>query len=152
MDAKNKKTNALIILECIYCYDNLATRNNPKWIFKTKGDEQDFNKIKGICPKCIMKDLTIEGKVVYTDLTSQPDLEIDDRILKILDERYKKGLATYSKPLRTFNGRDVNQDLIEELADAVMYSWQGVMQGVVSRKIFNLTFALFKMVVDESNI
>jgi hypothetical protein len=45
-----------------------------------------------------------------------------------LDEREAKGLATYGKPLMTFNGRDVQRDLREELLDALVYEQKRQME------------------------
>ena len=40
----------------------------------------------------------------------------------LFEERYKKGLETYGKPLMTEDGRDSMKDLKEELADAILYA------------------------------
>ncbi|MEH1786913.1 MAG: hypothetical protein V7L23_15375 [Nostoc sp.] len=38
-----------------------------------------------------------------------------------LDARYRQGLIVYGKPLQQNNGRDMLQDLYEEILDAAMY-------------------------------
>lgn len=38
-----------------------------------------------------------------------------------LTKRYKQGLITYGTPLQRENGRDMLQDLYEEILDAAMY-------------------------------
>ena len=40
------------------------------------------------------------------------------------EQQYAAGLEEYGTPLMTFNGRDVHQDGLEELFDAVMYFTQ----------------------------
>lgn len=46
----------------------------------------------------------------------------------MLDAREVKGVATYGTTLQTNNGRDVFQDLLEELIDAWQYAIQGRME------------------------
>ena len=57
---------------------------------------------------------------VYKNLLGNQ--KIPESLKPLFEERYKKGLETYGKPLTTDDGRDSLQDLKEELADAVLYS------------------------------
>jgi hypothetical protein len=50
------------------------------------------------------------------------------RLMQALDEREKKGLETYGRPLETFNGRDALQDAEEELLDRYVYLLQARME------------------------
>lgn len=46
---------------------------------------------------------------------------IQDLVIQDIETRKKIGLARYKTLLRPFNGRDVMQDLYEELIDALFY-------------------------------
>lgn len=47
-----------------------------------------------------------------------------DAVIAQLEERKRIGIERYSTILQTFNGRDAGRDLIEELADAMVYAMQ----------------------------
>lgn len=49
---------------------------------------------------------------------------VSQEVAKLLEERQKRGMETYGKPLSVFNGQDALQDLIEELADGYAYALQ----------------------------
>jgi len=52
----------------------------------------------------------------------------------LLDERERKGIATYGRSLETFNGRDCLRDLAEELIDAVQYTEQWRLERAALRQ------------------
>lgn len=45
-----------------------------------------------------------------------------------MNQREQKGIETYGKTLKTWNGRDTNKDLLEELIDAFQYAVQTEME------------------------
>ena len=50
-------------------------------------------------------------------------------LAKEIDDRKKIGLTEYGTPLQAFNGRDCEKDCIEEMADAICYLKQGILEG-----------------------
>jgi hypothetical protein len=62
-----------------------------------------------------MHDLVVE------DLLARPGME---DIVELFRQRRALGLERYGSLLQAFNGRDAQQDLLEELADAVVYARQ----------------------------
>lgn len=52
---------------------------------------------------------------------SQP---VYERLLTLLEKRVEQGLEQYGTPLMPHNGRDALLDLWEELADALFYATQ----------------------------
>lgn len=48
--------------------------------------------------------------------------------LEMLAQREAKGIATYGTSLQTKNGRDVYQDLLEELIDGWQYAVQALLE------------------------
>ena len=70
----------------------------------------------------------------------------------MLAERERKGIATYGTTLQTHNGRDVLQDLLEELIDAWQYAVQARMEAERPQKeqqwrtTYDLVVALGKQV------
>ena len=48
---------------------------------------------------------------------------------QLLQQRRKIGIAEYGTPLMTYNGRDALQDATEELADALIYLLQAMLEG-----------------------
>lgn len=54
--------------------------------------------------------------------------DVWDFLLPMLEDRIAKGEASYGTRLRTENGRDALWDLWEELADAVAYLTQLLME------------------------
>ena len=152
MEKKIKEDNKLAIVECVLCLDNIATRKkNDKWAYK-ETPKKDFDKIKGVCPVCIMKDIMKESESVYNKLINDASLPLTDQMLEILKSRLDKGIKTYGSELRTYNGRNASQDLLEEVADALMYAQQALMQGEISKNTFNLVFRLFEVVINEQDI
>lgn len=53
----------------------------------------------------------------------------NELLCKELWSRKAIGLAEYGAPLQAFNGRDCEKDAIEEMADAICYLKQGIMEG-----------------------
>lgn len=152
MEKEVIEDNKLAIVECIFCFDNIATRKrNNKWAYKDC-PQKDFDKVKGVCPVCIKKDIMKESKSVYDNLVEDKSLPLTEKMLEVLKQRLDKGIKTYGSELRTYNGRNVLVDVVEEIADAVMYARQGLMQGEISQKTFNAIFAVFEIVLDEQDI
>ena len=50
------------------------------------------------------------------------------RVNEALDHQFEKGRERYGTVLRTFNGRDVSVDMLQEGADLLMYATQLAMQ------------------------
>ena len=71
-------------------------------------------------------------------------------LMKELNDRKAIGLAEYGTPLQAFNGRDCEKDSIEEMADAICYLKQGVLEGkTYLEDIYYRTIAL---AVDTINL
>lgn len=51
-----------------------------------------------------------------------------DEVMQDLEKRKQKGIETYGQALMTQNGRDAEQDLYEELLDAVVYLKQVMLE------------------------
>lgn len=49
------------------------------------------------------------------------DLSIEGEVRQLLIERARQGMATYGKPLTTWDGRESLTDALEEAADLVVY-------------------------------
>ena len=47
---------------------------------------------------------------------------------RLMDDRVNAGMTEYKTLLMTHNGRDAKQDLKDEVADAILYCWQKVME------------------------
>lgn len=50
--------------------------------------------------------------------------DVHGAFVRLVEERYVRGLATYGRPLETFNGRDALRDAIEEAIDLGKYLTQ----------------------------
>lgn len=46
------------------------------------------------------------------------------KLIELIEARRRKGIATYGTELKTDNGRNSPQDLVEELVDAAVYGMQ----------------------------
>ena len=53
---------------------------------------------------------------------------LKQRFIEWIDQRTEKGIATYGTPLMTFNGRDAEQDMRDELLDFCQYQQQHIME------------------------
>lgn len=62
---------------------------------------------------------------------SRPD--VTDAVIRLLRRRREKGRKTFGSSLHTLNGRDALQDLQEELADALQYVTQKMLERDVIR-------------------
>jgi len=74
---------------------------------------------------------------------SLKDKEVVNELLKKVKERTEVGIATYGEELHTHNGRDVLQDFMEELLDAIQYHTQLEMEQpsqCVSGKLLEKSF------------
>lgn len=49
-------------------------------------------------------------------------------LMRLLEERERKGIETYGRSLETFNGRISPRDLVEELIDGAQYALQWEME------------------------
>ena len=66
---------------------------------------------------------------VMAALESRPILRGAGRFLGVLVAQRAKGLAKYGTELHTFNGRDAMRDFEEEIADALQYGIQAIMEN-----------------------
>ena len=57
--------------------------------------------------------------------------DVTDVVIRLLRRRREKGRKTYGSSLHTLNGRDALQDLQEELADALQYVTQRMLEREV---------------------
>lgn len=57
-----------------------------------------------------------------------------DAVIHLLGERKSIGIERYNTVLQTFNGRDPGRDLIEELADAMVYAMQLRKENIALKK------------------
>lgn len=75
-----------------------------------------------------------DSQDVLQDLLCQEDYTgkklINESLAAQLQARVELGVRKYGTRLETNNGRDVILDIRQELLDGIMYSHQGVMQGV----------------------
>jgi hypothetical protein len=74
-----------------------------------------------------------DSRDVLQDLLKASDYRgpiIDENLARQLEERVALGVRKYGTRLQSHNGRDVCLDIRQELLDGIMYSHQGVMQGV----------------------
>lgn len=70
-------------------------------------------------------------------------------VMALLEERERKGIATYGKSLSTFNGRVSPRDLVEELIDGAQYALQWeVERAELIAIIHDLTGVLIAIAVD----
>lgn len=79
-------------------------------------------------PEPIHRTTTPIHDLVIIDLIGT-GLSGNDLLMKELNDRKAIGLAEYGTPLQTFNGRDCEKDCIEEMADAICYLKQGILEG-----------------------
>lgn len=71
-----------------------------------------------------------ESRPVEVQFNYRPEDTIQaERIHALLKERIQKGVETYGTVLKTHNGRNALQDAKEELADAVLYLTQAMMEA-----------------------
>lgn len=54
--------------------------------------------------------------------------DVTETLIQMLRARQAKGIATYGRSLETFNGRDAEIDLAEELIDASQYAVQVLLE------------------------
>jgi hypothetical protein len=54
--------------------------------------------------------------------------DVFSRFHEYIEQRRAKGIATYGKPLQTFNGRDPLRDRLDEQLDALAYTMQEIME------------------------
>jgi len=66
-----------------------------------------------------------EQPMPVTSAQSQPVFEA---VIADMRARLAKGIATYGKPLETFNGRDALRDAYEEALDLAVYLKQSIME------------------------
>jgi hypothetical protein len=85
------------------------------------------------CPSCgLLKDHPVhdmtEGLSTHEPMPIADPARGDVQSLVIADieERRRVGIARYGTPLQTFNGRNADIDLYQELLDAVMYQRQNI--------------------------
>ncbi|HYE76692.1 MAG TPA: hypothetical protein VEI97_01785 [bacterium] len=50
------------------------------------------------------------------------------RLIELIQARRDQGVRTYGRELATFDGRDTNRDLVEELVDATKYALKDRME------------------------
>ena len=53
---------------------------------------------------------------------------LKERFGKYVDERTERGAKLYGTPLQTNNGRNVGQDMVEEILDFCQYQQQHIME------------------------
>ena len=70
--------------------------------------------------------ITTASEAVAPDLYDQ--IELSENLRALLDQRVKLGQERYETLLMTGNGRSALRDLLEEVADAVFYAHQLVME------------------------
>ena len=89
-------------------------------------------------------------------------VEITKQLIKLLESREEKGIATYGGTLKTHNGRSSPQDVLEELIDGAQYCLQWIIERkdyineiLMHRKrdqrVFNLLLSLERSVVLPDN-
>jgi len=71
---------------------------------------------------------------VQPDPTDGHGPDIVDLVQKNLDERRKKGIESYGRPLRAGNGRDALWDAYEEALDLACYLRQAIAERDAERQ------------------
>lgn len=79
-------------------------------------------------PTPIYRTTTSIHDLVIIDLIGN-GLEGSNLLMKELNDRKAIGLETYGTYLQAFNGRNAEQDAIEEIVDMICYLKQGVLEG-----------------------
>lgn len=80
-------------------------------------------------PAPIKRTTTPIHDLVIIDLIDMTSGKNNNYLSAELLERKAIGLAEYGTPLQAFNGRDCEKDCIEEMADAICYLKQGILEG-----------------------
>jgi hypothetical protein len=62
-------------------------------------------------------------------VTVPDSVDVTPLVIEDLLARTRKGVATYGKPLQSFNGRVAERDMYEELLDAVQYAKQNLLEA-----------------------
>jgi hypothetical protein len=57
-------------------------------------------------------------------LPTEGQLNVQDALIRHIEQRRKLGIERYGRPLQTFNGRDALRDLLDELLDGATYAMQ----------------------------
>lgn len=66
-------------------------------------------------------------EVVYTKIIES--LHKDDRLIPLIEERAEFGRNQYGQHLMTFDGRDTDLEIRQELIDAIFYAKKGLMEN-----------------------
>lgn len=80
-------------------------------------------------PTPIKRTTTPIHDLVIIDLIDMTSGKNNNYLSAELLERKAIGLTEYGTPLQAFNGRDCEKDCIEEMADAICYLKQGILEG-----------------------
>jgi hypothetical protein len=67
--------------------------------------------------------------------TTNDEEYIQDLVIRDIESRKQHGIDKYGTALQPFNGRSADQDLYEELLDAVMYQKQKILEGSGADKL-----------------
>jgi len=62
-------------------------------------------------------------------LPTEGKLNVQDALIRHIEQRRKLGIERYGRPLQTFNGRNAVLDLVEELLDGATYAMQVEMEN-----------------------
>jgi len=73
---------------------------------------------------------------------------IQDLVIEDIEARKAVGISRYGTPLQSFNGRNVDQDLYEELIDATTY----LKQRLVERQALNDAVVNLARLIDGANV
>lgn len=106
-----------------------------------------YEKARRQLPEPIKGRLGVVKTMLMSTHLSQP-------IRDIVKSRYDFGMDKYGKPLETFDGRDTEVEIIQELADALIYTNKGIMEGrgTKYRLMYNQLTELIKFFVDDGTI
>ena len=71
-----------------------------------------------------------------------------NRLVQVAKGQYKKGMETYGRPLTTFNGRSVGDDIFEELVDSAQYAQQLIMEAQAMAEVLYVYAVTYDFLLD----
>lgn len=72
--------------------------------------------------------MTLRQRPGDQPLPTEGGEHVQDRLIKLIEERRTLGVQRYGRALQTFNGRNAVRDLLEELLDGATYAMQVEME------------------------
>lgn len=73
---------------------------------------------------------------------------LSDELFGMLSERVDYGFRKYGSRLKTYNGRDVLLDCLQEALDGIMYGQQAFLQGVDDGRIRDRFISIVRTILE----